>query len=317
MKKLFFLLIALAIIAPALMADDAKVMPSGVLRTYLVPSFVFGDKEFNADGEKVDGSKQSYFNLGAAVEYGINDFITGALQWAPGYNIIGNNDANDKASVTGPFELFAGAKIQFVGEKAPVAHEKLRIALAPGVIIPTAFGYDAEEEATNMMSGKDFQVLPAQNAWGIGARAYADYQVNESFFINLYSQFKYFFPVAKENTNVAAYGAASMMGADKVDYGYELTLELEPHFDTMITDGVNLGLGLPVHYVMTPDTKYDDTASEGSATKSLSVNPGVSIFLMNTMIPMEFSCNYDLPLWGENSSANNTITFKVKSYLKF
>jgi hypothetical protein len=307
-------------LAPMVMADDAKVMPAGVIRTYIVPSYVFGDQKFDADGEKVDGDEQSYFNLGAAIEFGINDFITAAVQWAPGYNVTGENEAFDaypgEGAATGPFEIFAGAKFQIVGPAAPVANDKFRFAVAPGVLIPAAFGYDAEEEFTNIMTGEDFQVLPTKNAFGIGARAYADYVINEKVFLNLYSQYKYFFPVDKEKTDAINFAGATGAGADQVDYGYELTLEFEPHFDTLVADGISLGLGLPVTYVMTPKVKYDDT-EVGEATKKLTLNPGVSLFLMKTPVPLEFSFNYGLPVWGESASALQTVVFKVKTYMKF
>jgi opacity protein-like surface antigen len=324
MKKLLIVLIALAMLAPMVIADDAKVMPAGVIRTYIVPSYVFGDQAFDADGKKIDGDEQSYFNLGAAIEFGINDFA--AVQWAPGYNVTGENTKLDayslpgEASFTGPFEIFAGAKFQVVGPAAPVANDKFRFAVAPGVLIPAAFGYDAEEEATNATSGEDFRVLPAQNAFGLGARVYADYVINEKIFLNLYSQFKYFFPVKGENDfgEQFAYIASGGLDpiADEIDYGYELTLEFEPHFDTLIADGVSLGVGLPVTMVMTPESEIDGTAQD-DASKKLTLNPGVSLFLMKTPVPLEFSFNYGLPVWGESASALQTVVFKVKTYMKF
>jgi hypothetical protein len=230
MKKLVVLLVMLALVMPAF-ADDAKVLPAGVLRTYFAPSYSFASQSFDADGDKVDlpasgGGAVSFINLGAAFEYGVNDWITAAVQWAPGVNVSSTFDDNEDQSANGMFEAFVGAKFQIVGEKAPVALSNARVAFAPGVIVPLAFGYDAEEEATNTVYSKAYNVLPANNVFGFGGRFYADYIVNKSVFLNLYSEFKYFLPKAGEDDftqqfmNIA-YGYTI---ADEINYGYELTV---------------------------------------------------------------------------------------------
>ncbi|ADK82816.1 hypothetical protein [Sediminispirochaeta smaragdinae] len=325
MKKFLVVMITLTMFAPMLMADKAKMLPKGVLRLYFVPSYSFGDQEFDSDGDKVDGDEQSYFNLGIAAEYGITDFISAAFQWTPGYTFVGNNDtlddSNDDGEYTGAYELFAGAKVQVIGQAAPVYSEKFRVAFAGGIIIPMAFGYDAEDEVSNFMTGKSYQVLPSHNAYGLGARFYGDYVVNDDFYLNLYSEYKYYFPVDTDKSFSAALNSAYsvMLGGDEIDeidYGYDLTLEVEPHYDVTVAEGIELGAMLPVTYVMTPETELDGEGQDDDS-KLLRVAPGVNVFVTRSLVPLEFSFNYRIPLWGEQASALQAAVFQVKAYMKF
>ncbi|MCF7948889.1 MAG: hypothetical protein K9M94_09925, partial [Spirochaetia bacterium] len=329
MKKLLLVLIMLALVLPAF-ADDAKVLPKGVLRTYIVPVYSFATGQYNEDGDLKDFTelgqptdKLTAFNLGGAIEYGVNEWISAAVQWTPGYTFgatfksdgtIAGDFVEESYTVQGPAEVFIGAKMQIVGEQAPVQNDMFRAAFAPGVMLPTAFGYDPEEEAAKTLgTGDEINLGASKNATGLGARFYADYIINKMFFLNLYSQFKYFFPVDTAKTDLAHYNPA----ADEVDYGYELTVEAEPHFNTMVADGVELSVGVPFTYVTTPDVKYDDTEAPDSATNSLYVKPSVSTFLMKLPLPMEFKVGYEYPIMGTNIQARNNVVFQIKTYMKF
>jgi len=80
MKKLLLVLVMLALVLPAF-ADDAKVLPKGVLRTYLAPSYTTITEVYDADGEAQDTTETKLLNLGAALEYGITDWVNLGLQW--------------------------------------------------------------------------------------------------------------------------------------------------------------------------------------------------------------------------------------------
>ncbi|MFW5711669.1 MAG: hypothetical protein ACOCZA_06955, partial [Spirochaetota bacterium] len=305
--------------------DDAKVLPKGVLRTYLAPSVSFGSQEFNEDGEKDDTDSATFINLGAAFEYGVNDWISAAVQWGPGYNVYSTFEDAEDQTANGPFEAFVGAKVQVLGEMAPAKSDKFRVAFAPGVMVPLAFGYDAEEEAANAVAGDgdEYNVLPANNVFGIGGRFYADYVVNKQIFLNVYSQYKYFFPKAGEDDFTQQYTkkqTESLGGSytlpDEIDYGYELTLEFEPHYATMIADGVELSAGLPITYVITPETEIDGTGQD-DATKSLDITGNVSAFFQKLPLPMEVQVGYTYPVWGEKTAAINTLVTQLKFYAKF
>ena len=114
MRKLLFVLLAIAIAAPAF-AGDALVLPGGVGRFYLAPVYgwdsgAFDDKSERIEIEDNDGSLETLFNLGMALEYGITDQISAGLQWAPGYNFIGEINFDDNpAEVESNVSNFDGA----------------------------------------------------------------------------------------------------------------------------------------------------------------------------------------------------------------
>jgi len=341
MKKIILVLVLLALVMPAF-ADEATVLPAGVLRTYVVPVYSFATQQYDNDGEAVDLSfdttlgtlpvdKISLFNLGGAIEYGVNDWISAAVQWTPGQTFSTKFDVEsgfpleepveENGTAKGPAEVFIGAKFQIVGPKAPVVNDMFRVAAATGVMLPAATGYDAEQESADLLtllgpSPEEVNIGVGKNALGFGGRFYADYVVNEMFFFNLYSQFKYFLPVDKEKTDLITYTDAGA-GVDEVNYGYELTLEAEPHFDAPIADGVVLKVGLPVTYVTSPNVKYDDAEQDDTAKYSLYVKPSVTAFMMKLPLPMEFKLGYEYPLMGKNVFARHNVVFQLKAYMKF
>ena len=317
MKKLLLVLIMLALVLPAF-ADDAKVLPKGVLRTYLAPSYTTITEVYDADGEATDVgvAETKLLNLGAALEYGITDWVNLGLQWGPGVNVYWDVDGNDDVQLNVPSELFVGSKVQIVGPQAPVMNDQFRVAASLGALVPMAFGYDAEDESTNMMSGKEYKNPTSTNATAIGARFHADYVVNKMFFMNIYSEYQYRFPVKKEKAALSDYGAALGAAEDEIDYGYKLTLEAEPHFAYMVADGVEMSAGLPITYVATPETKIGDNGLD-NASKKLTLAPSVSAFLTSIPLPLEFKLGYSFPVMGENTNKANTLVFQLKAYMKF
>lgn len=320
MKKTLLVLLMVTL-AFAVFADDAKVLPKGVIRVYLVPSYVFGSQEFDADGEKVDSDTGDYtfFNLGGAVEYGVNDWITAAAQWAPGTNLYSDFADSENASSNGAFELFVGAKLQLVGDKGLSKNNTIRFAVAPGVMIPMAFSYDAETEAaayiqTNFYANPtDFNVAPANSAFGIGGRVYADYIVNKMFFINVYGEFIKFLEKDAENDFVG-----SLNGNDTVNYGYSLTTEVEFNFSKPLGEGLSMSAGLPFRYEFSPEVVYDDAAPDSDDAKfTLAINPNASIMVTSLPLPLEFKVSYSYPLLGQNAMAKNVLTAQIKAYMKF
>ena len=280
MKKFLLLGLALLFLGSALFADDAKVMPMMVGRVYVAPTFSFAPGVFDTDGkyQKFDNGSVRLFNLGFAVEYGVINWITAAVQWVPGWtpwSDLEGPTGSDKTNVNGVADLFAGAKIQIVGEKAPVATNRVRFSVAPGVIIPMP-GPDFEEQVKKMSNGEDATISSMDNhVFGAGARFYFDYVINEHFFINLYNE-TIFYPV-KQDLNkydpttavikggmLATYGAMmppaaiaalNDVGGD-VKYNYRLTFEIEPQFSTNIAKGLSFSAGLPINYRYTPAYDY-------------------------------------------------------------
>lgn len=331
MKKALLGLFMLALVLPAVFADDALVMPAKVIRTYITGAYASITKAYDNDGKAQDiGNDVTVVNLGAAVEYGVTDWITGAVQWAPGYNVYSKIKNQDKASLADAADLFVGAKLQIVGPKAPVQNESIRFAVAPGVKIPLS-SPDWAKQYSNLTSGSTFLAQAAdRHTLGVGGRAYFDYVINEMFFLNLYSQF-IFYPSTVKVKDSGVQANATVAGVQTIiptydptlKYGYDLTLEFEPHFSTMLSDGLELSAGLPLTYEMIPATTLaGDTVSAVAFAADpdkniLTIGPNASLFFQKTFLPIEIKAGYMLPLMGKNNEATNTIVLQLKAYAKF
>ena len=332
MKRIVVAVLLLAL-AAAVFADDALVLPKGVLRTYITGAYAFASQEWDDTGEKVELSLSGFdslsaINAGGAIEFGVIDWISAAVQWAPGWNVWSATENGtppyDKLQVNGPYNIFTGAKVQIIGPKAPVANEKIRLAAAAGVKIPVKAPdatYWSEQFAAGLGGGGDDWVSSYNDKplWGIGARGYFDYVLNKMFYFNLYSEFIYYPGTANRNEISVADWFAVFLGApnSEVSVGYDLTLEAEPHFQMMFGDSVQFGAALPVTFSMSPELKYDDVAQADTDSYLLSVSPNVSLFLMGIRPPIEFKVGYTLPLVGKNANATNMLVIQLKVYLRF
>ncbi|MDR2552274.1 MAG: hypothetical protein LBD31_03790 [Treponema sp.] len=306
MKKLLTFVLVAAVLGGAAFADDAKVMPKMVGRVYLAPTFSFAPGGYDKDGsyEKYDDGSVKLFNLGLAVEYGVIDWITAAVQWAPGWTPWSDTSAVtaplgfDDSNVNGVADLFVGAKIQFLGPKAPLVTETFRAAIAPGVIIPLP-GPDFPAEFKEAAQGNKATLSSMDNhVFATGARLYFDWQINDKFFINLYNE-TLVYPVKKDlnkdsptlavikgqllqnaSTFATIIDAAITSGGGtspgvpvltpavenainavdgEVNYKYKLTFEIEPVFTLPLGEGISLSAGLPVNYTFTPAPDYTVT----------------------------------------------------------
>lgn len=327
MKKLLLAASVCAVLGVSLFADDAKVLPAGVIRLTTAPTYAMINGTYDEDGkyeayESKEGAIKA-FNLGFALEYGVNDFISAAVQWAPGVNLWSERDMiihplfpDATANVNGLYDIFAGAKIQVVGTAAPVKSEQIRFAVAPGVKIPLP-GADFIAQFDNLMDEKDVTVAdPDLHALGLGARLYADYVVTPALFVNLYSEYIYFM----ERTDVLlgpTPEAAEDTSKGDVDYGYSLKVEFEPNYTMDLSDTTSLNLGLPVTYSMKPDRKVNGETVKDTASSDVAVKPGISLFLKGLMIPTEFKVSFSQPVYGTNTGAAQSVTFQIKNYLKF
>ena len=327
MKRIIVLLLLAAIVAPAF-ADDALVLPKGVLRTRIAPSVSFGSQEFDKDGEKQDiggGAVDSFsaWNLAAALEYGVTDEINVALQWAPGWNMAAstnassdlpdpNQEAIENAKNTGLYDLFVGAKAQILGSQGFVPNETMRLAGALGFIVPLSV-YDPDEAGENAAEGKEYQAGRLGNdTFATGFRLYYDYVISEAFYWNLFTEFKYFFPRdLDQGGDVTA----------EVAPGFELTLETEPHYEMPVGDGMVLTAGLPLTFDITGESEVEGTAQKDS-TNLFKVSPTIGLNMRSLPLPTDVSLSYTLPVFGsgdDNASvtATNTVALQIKNYLRF
>jgi hypothetical protein len=200
MKKILLFTLALLLAAGAVFGDDAKTMPKMIGRLWLAPTFAFGPGGYNRGADyKSYGSGAGalkMFNLGFALEYGIIDWITAAVQWAPGYTVWSDVDqsltllggSGNTVNADGAADLFVGAKVQIAGETAPLKTERFRFAVAPGVKIPLP-GQDFVKQFANVSAGNTVTAANVDtHVFGAGVRVYFDYIFNEHFFINLYNE---------------------------------------------------------------------------------------------------------------------------------
>lgn len=337
MKKLLILLVLAAIVLPVF-ADDALVLPQGVLRISIAPSYGFAKEQWDKDGEAVDitsdiGTKSDgvkYFNLGIAFEYGVTDWITAAIQWTPGWTLwstmgfdkvvvpaaalglpsaLGNIPLYlDQAKLGSFLDLFAGAKIQIVGKKAPVVKDTMRFSVAPGVKIPLPGASSADKKPTE---DEAFVVKePDNHLWGLGGRLYFDYNVTPEFFVNLYSEF-IFYPEQKVSDSV------NFGDDNKVAKGFDWTIEVEPQYWAPVADGMIFKAFLPFTYKMSPDYKIEGTKVADSAASILSVTPALGLFFTKTFMPIELEVGYRWPLMGTNNTIMNVVYILGRFYMKF
>ena len=327
MKKLVVVLLLLGFITP-LFADDASMIPENVIRFRVIPSATFINKAFDDDGEKQDLASPDSINLytlSFALEYGVTDWITAALQWTPGWrfgsSIDGFSDPaapsndNDDLVLKGLDDLFVGAKVQVVGENAPVPNQQHRFAIAAGAIVPLAT-YDADSEAEAYEDGDAYRLSRVGNdTWGAGFRLYYDYILNPSFFINLYNETIFFFPRELETWVPAGFGTTTTSEAE-YDYGYKATFEVEPQYQTMLSDGLRFGAGLPATYVMTPESEVDGTGQDDEGY-TLSIGPNVSFFFLDAPWPIDLELAYQTTLLGKSAQVSNTVVLQIKNSLRF
>ena len=367
MKRIIAFCLFLLIFGSFVFADDAKVMPMMVGRIYIAPTYGFALGEYDTDGNYHKYSKTvQLFNLGFAIEYGVINWITAAVQWVPGWtpwsDVTGALDSTvDKAKLygiplnpdgnsNGVADLFVGAKIQIVGEKAPVQTSMFRAAIAPGVLIPLP-GANFDDAATKLLAGSSVTVKNMdRHVFGAGARLYFDWIVNDHFYLNLYNE-TLFFPVkkdlAKHGPELAMMkgmlsmsplgsspmgGAISSLGGD-VNYKYQTTFEIEPVFTTPLAEGFVFSAGLPINYKYVPAPDYSLNSSftmlDGLGANAttifkgflntdpqhvLSLRPNVSLFITKLFLPLEFKFQYGLPVWGKNVPGSHTMTLQIRAY---
>jgi hypothetical protein len=362
-------LISLCFVLPVSSAftEEAKVMPKQVGRFYVAPTLAFASGAFDEDGKyeaygSGEGSLQA-FNLGFVLEYGINDWVSGAIQWAPGVTVwsdvdtsIGNpNIGNtDDINANGMADLFLGAKVQLAGEKAPIKSSLFRFCIAPGVKIPMP-GPNYREQAGNIANGDPVTAANQdKHVLGVGFRSYFDYLVNERFTVNLYCEFlgyplkggmksagmqEYIVASGIDSFRAQSSAFAQYLSYGEVDYGYDLTFEIEPAYSFPLAQGITFTAGLPVNYKTSPGKKYDiqiddmlksdpnpvisgtanalAAASDDEGTTGIfSIKPQVTVFFTNFKLPTEFRLTYTAPLAGLRQRATHSVTLQTRFYFR-
>lgn len=297
-------------LAVPVLADDANVLPAGVLRTVVAPSVTMIDTSFDRSGDRQDVDPIAVTTLSLGLEYGINDWVTAGLQWAPGYNLSGEQEGNN-FDFSGANDVFLGAKMQLMGDRGLAANNAVRWAVTPGIKIP-ASNYNASEAFSSAMSGDEYKPRRTdRGAWALGARFAFDYLVTPDFYINLYNQTSFFLETNQD------YGVSQTGPITDVDvqYGTEAIFEIEPNYGLAFNNGLQTRIGLPVTYTMTGETKIDG-AGQNDERWVAAASPSVSVFFTQWVLPMEFELSYSAALAGESTNASNTLSLQIKNFLQ-
>lgn len=345
MVKTALALLFVLLVSSFAVADDAILLPKGVFRARVIPSYSMTDKSFDKDGKKVATSAEgSVTAISGAFELGLADPLTLGFKWAPGYyaaSDFSNAPAGfDKLVFKGPADLEIGAKLQVLGSKGLVKNDMARLAITAGGIVPLD-SYDANDEWTNFQKGDAFRAYSTSShqSVGFGFKADGDYKINDMFFLNLHGEAKYY--LAKESlsfTTIAThYGtiaalapsaglATAVAYADanvpltktKADPVIETTYEFEPHAAIPLGGSTTLNVGVPVTYAMNLATQstYNSVKTDIKATNILTVGPNVSLFTLIGPLPVEVQAQYSLPLMGELENATSTLSLQLKIFGK-
>jgi hypothetical protein len=341
MNKVMWLGLAALLCAAAAVhgTEDAIVMPGRVGRVYMVPSYVGMPGYFNSDGEykeykEGEGAKR-VFNLAFALEYGVNDWITAALQWTPAVNVWSEVDRDISApppagfgsssdiNLNDVYDLFVGAKVQIIGKKAPVQNDMFRLSVAPGVKIPLP-GPDYEEQLKNIGKGDPVTMVNAdKHVLGVGGRLWVDYY-SENIYAFLYNEL-IAFPVkgkisesglqerfTLEMFNATA-GAMGVKQKDEVDYGFDYNLIFEPGYIFNNLGPGNLTISMPLDYTFYPGRKYGGLEGSAAAlamvpsqfpdedpSNRLNLNPALGYKIVNDALSAEFKLNFLARVYDSN-----------------
>ena len=283
MKKTLCFMVFIFLFGSALFAEDANVLPPMTGRISIVPSYSFASGVYDDDGiyQSFNDVSFKFFNLGASLEYGINDWFTTSFHWIQGWTpwseangplvIIGINDVSD---------LTARFKFQVLGERAPLRSSIMRFAVAPAFVIPLP-------ELSNF---SDF--------FYTGLSLHFDYILLRNFYISLYGQ-----------------GLIAPGNMDK----YRLNAEISPIFNLAISSDIDLLAGLPVSFFYSsnqlPIERQMFFLSEDSSQYNLGLKPFMSIFFKSFPVPLEFKLQYDMMLTGANSLARHNASFSIVTYI--
>jgi hypothetical protein len=280
--KRFILFPVLAIIMVShTFAEDAKALSAKNGEFYVTPGVSFFSKAWDDDREKADVPKHEIFSVGFGLAYGVTDWFSAAFDWK-GWNIWSDGD--------GPAEAYEGfhdfsleTQFHLLGDKAPIKTSNFRLTAAPGVIFPFPMIDDDDK------MGK--------NAWGFGGSLSFDTDINKYFFFNVFGKF-YCYPIENE---------------EKINHGWDLTVEAEPNFTIDIPHGMNLAIGLPVNFTLSPEQKIDGVGN-GKDSYAVSLRPTVTLRMTHTPNPVEVGVDYAIPLMGKNTLVNHAVTIKTSIF---
>jgi hypothetical protein len=327
-------LFVLFFVLPAL-ADDALVLSAHAWRFYLIPAWTLVKANFDAVGERQaiasGAGRMAAFNLGYAIEYGINRWLTTGIQWSPGTTLSSGLDfpsedpqRRDKARLNDAFDARAGFKLQLLGSPAKdpkrvtglFQNKKVRLALGLGIKFPlTAIDWD--QEAANFFQGAPYLAQAAdKHLVAPMASLHADYifirNSKGELFVNFYSQYVPYLSRGRYNETSLGRYLNPALAAVEVDYGYDLLVEIEPRFDSwVIARTLRIGFYLPFRCKAAPATELDGV-SQRNPSCSLTVFPTLDLFWLLPKSPIELKIGYQYNLAGKNSAQAHNLAIILR-----
>lgn len=308
----------LAAIPPSAAADDALLLPKGVLRSTGIITASTGSKRFDTDGKVFDGSNDDILTVSAAAEFGLSEKLLLGLTWIPGLNIFWDVGGDDNIQLDVPGEIMLGLKYGLVGEDARFFSERYRVALGPRLFVPTAGDYDASVEIIAASSGVDPYRHPSTpNAPAAGLKVYADYLFLEGLFFNAAAAYDYRFPIPIAKASLQAYSMANLEGADEVRYGGKYEIELEPRYLLRPAVDLRLGAGFPVNTVYEVPVKSEFGTVLIDERLLVTYGPSLSAFMGFLPIPIEARLEVSLAAAGMNEKKYHKFSFVLASYSRW
>ena len=317
-------------------ADDALVLPPGLFRIYAVPAWTEVKATWDGEGvrhEIPEGSGRiRSFNLGMAVEYGVNRWLTAGIQLTPGANLSSSFDVpssdpghRDRANLDDTFDALAGFKIGLVGStgKDPARttglflSDSFRVALGLAVKFPVTT-IDWGREARRYAEGSSYLVQAVDKhlvapVFGL----HVDWVVTRTrareLYVNLYGQYiPYLATASYAETSLGRYLDPSLAGV-RIDHRYDLYLEVEPRFDLWVVPGIlRAGFYLPVRDRIYPAPLLDGV-DQHNAGYRVTVFPTLDLLTPSAGFPIELKIGYQHTAAGRNVLGTDSLVLVLRA----
>jgi hypothetical protein len=285
MKKIICLL-CFALVFSAAFAEDSTLVPEHQVRVTLAPAFGFQVEEWEWLGAPGDNSV-TLFNLGAGVEFSPVSWVGAQILWTPGANVWSDIEGGDYGAFS---DVYVGIKtVILAGENAIVNREKfekIRLAAALGIVIPTPRVKDSIRE-------------PAQHLYGSSVQVFFDYIFHPIFTANAFLEAIYY-PWQYADTPQFTQGA--------VNHPVDMNIELEGRFQYPLPNaGLVLRWGVPFRFFVAPVYNDLDSYAPGEQYR-FTVGAWFGVTFTNAPIPIDVFVKYSAPVAGKNDQGVHTVS---------
>ena len=330
-------LLVIASSAPA-RGDDALVLPAGVWRVYAVPAWSVVRSTWDGEGVRHDipegAGRIEAFNLGFAVEFGVNRWITAGIQWTPGPNLSSSLDFpssdpahRDRARLDDSFDALVGLKLGIVASPGPssfrseglVRSDRFRLALGLGARFPLS-SVDWEREARRYAAGDTYLAQTVDKHLAAPVLGlYADWIVARSrgseLFVGFYGQYVPYPSTASwAETSLARFLDPSLDGV-RVDYRYDAYREVEPRLDHWAIPGkLRVGLYVPVRERILPAPVVGGVDQHNAGYRVI-VTPTFDLMVPLPGHVMELKVGWQRTVAGKNAASADAVVLVLRVLL--